>query len=352
MKGNTTLKTRLLILVAAFVSAAFVLLLIVGLLQSKEARASGPTYVSGGIFTDTIWSASQSPYIVTATVVVFPDNKLTIEPGVEVRFAGSTDLIIRGRLVARGTASNRIVFTSNSSNPSEGSWGGIDIDDSLGGNISIKFANISFAELGLTGAGPLNISDCVFSNNRYALGFSNGKVERCTFENTTFTAMQGSYNVISNSFFRNNRIALFNLKSARVYTSVFVNNDRAFVVGDGEVRGSKIFNNGIGVDRGRYHLFQNTIANNGIGVVFEEGAVIEYNNIYNNTEHNIRSSLSTNKDASHNWWGTIDTAAIEEGIYDGRDDPLLGLINYQPFLQSPQDDGWRSVLLPLVTNQP
>ena len=43
------------------------------------------TSVSGGIYQNTTWTIAGSPYIVTGSVVVFPGNTLTIQPGVEIK---------------------------------------------------------------------------------------------------------------------------------------------------------------------------------------------------------------------------------------------------------------------------
>jgi hypothetical protein len=47
---------------------------------------NGQTNVSGGIYSNTVWTLANSPYIVTDTVVVFPGVTLTIQPGVTVKF--------------------------------------------------------------------------------------------------------------------------------------------------------------------------------------------------------------------------------------------------------------------------
>ncbi|MGA8241864.1 MAG: hypothetical protein WB818_14930, partial [Desulfobacterales bacterium] len=90
------------------------------------------TYVSGNITSDTTWGLAGSPYVVTGDITVYHTSrtngeyfrKLTIEPGVEVRFNPGTGLYIGkdysgsygyyGALEAQGTAAAPIVFTSNS----------------------------------------------------------------------------------------------------------------------------------------------------------------------------------------------------------------------------------------------
>ena len=43
------------------------------------------TNVSGALYSNTTWTAANSPYIVTANVIVFDGVQLTIEPGVTVK---------------------------------------------------------------------------------------------------------------------------------------------------------------------------------------------------------------------------------------------------------------------------
>ncbi len=94
----------------------------------------GDTTVGGTISVDTTWTASGSPYIVTSNITVQGTDgadgvtTLTIEPGTEVRFNQSCQLQIGngsgdpGALVAVGTTTNQIVFTSNQATPSAGDW--------------------------------------------------------------------------------------------------------------------------------------------------------------------------------------------------------------------------------------
>ncbi|HXB42313.1 MAG TPA: hypothetical protein VNZ49_17370 [Bacteroidia bacterium] len=106
------------------------------------------TNVSGGIYTNTTWSLTGSPYIVTSNVVVFPGFVLTIQPGVVVKFDAGTQLEIRqAALVALGTNADSITFTSNAS-LSAGSWNNIDLN---GGTMTSKFnfCNFRYATQGI-----------------------------------------------------------------------------------------------------------------------------------------------------------------------------------------------------------
>lgn len=77
------------------------------------------------ISTNTTWSLANSPYIVTSSITLSSWVKLTIEPGVEVRFNVWLYLIIYWELSAVWTSTEKIIFTSNSATPTTSDWGGI-----------------------------------------------------------------------------------------------------------------------------------------------------------------------------------------------------------------------------------
>ena len=73
----------------------------------------GETQVSGNIITNTTWSKSNGPYIITGTVQVYPNVTLMIEPGVVIKFNLMAGLKIGGKLIARGLEDEPITFTAN-----------------------------------------------------------------------------------------------------------------------------------------------------------------------------------------------------------------------------------------------
>ncbi len=144
------------------------------------------TFVSGNITSDTTWTVDGSPYIVTSDVTVYHTSRtsgdyvrrLTIEPGVEIRFNPGTGLYIGkdysgsygyyGALSAQGTEAAPIIFTSNSTSALPGDWKGIyfrnpskDSEDLLG-HCVVEFAGHTHgASIFLTSASP-TIKNCIF----------------------------------------------------------------------------------------------------------------------------------------------------------------------------------------------
>ena len=65
-----------------------------------------------------------------------------------------------------------------------------------------------------------------------------------------------------------------------------------------------------------------------------EGATINFNNIYANTEYNIKLGdwQSKDVDAGRNWWGTKEVSYIRRKIYDKAREDYIGKVNIEPVL--------------------
>jgi RHS repeat-associated protein/uncharacterized repeat protein (TIGR01451 family) len=104
---------------------------------------TGPTEVCGSITTNTTWTRSASPYVVTCNVTVSAAVTLTIEAGTIVKFENGDSLYVNGNLLSQGSFTDLIYFTAltddsyggdtngdgNSSQPTPGSWSHIAVLD-------------------------------------------------------------------------------------------------------------------------------------------------------------------------------------------------------------------------------
>jgi hypothetical protein len=91
----------------------------------------------------------------------------------------------------------------------------------------------------------------------------------------------------------------------------------------------------------------NTITGCRIGVVFglSYESITHYlfgaqpsisnNNIFGNIKYNFYSKAEDNLVLTNNWWGTTDSQAINQTIYDFKNDFNLGIVNFIPFLNAP-----------------
>jgi hypothetical protein len=134
-----------------------------------------------------IWTQANSPYNINGEITIPNDSTLTIEQGVKVVFTGHYKFYVKGRLLAKGTENDTILFTINDTTGfhhltlPDGSWHGIKIFDVAVSNDSTIFEYCTF-EYGKsnTGSGMINrsggaiystidklrVSHCLFRYNK------------------------------------------------------------------------------------------------------------------------------------------------------------------------------------------
>ena len=141
--------------------------------------------IAGLIGEDTTWRAADSPIIVTGDVTVNFGVTLTIEAGVRVLCHSNVSLIVNGRLLAEGNASNRLFFGRSPSN--SGRWGGIVINGTAGSpETRLRHAHIEFnsAEAVRVSGGAVFLDHLTFgSNDRRYILLQNASfiVSECSF---------------------------------------------------------------------------------------------------------------------------------------------------------------------------
>ncbi|TBN01908.1 multidrug transporter [Hyunsoonleella flava] len=100
---------------------------IINLGDSGGSDPSGT--VIGGTLSEDLTLTTGTEYSLTSALIVPSGRTLTIEPGVVVKATTGSDVYVAvqqgGTIMAEGTSSNPIVFTSNSATPNPGDWGGL-----------------------------------------------------------------------------------------------------------------------------------------------------------------------------------------------------------------------------------
>lgn len=104
------------------------ILLLIAFLVAVFGAANAQVVVSGDITANTTWTKNNT-YLLNGFVYVTNGAVLSIEPGTVIKGDKATKgalIITRGsKIIADGTASEPIVFTSNEASPSYGDWGGL-----------------------------------------------------------------------------------------------------------------------------------------------------------------------------------------------------------------------------------
>jgi hypothetical protein len=107
------------------------------------------TTFSGGIYQNTTWTAANSPYIITGSVVVFPGKTLNIEPGVEIKIDNQVNNNIyieaRGTINCIGTDILPIKIHTIYDTTSTVGWQGFICTSSQGGVLNADRFHISNA---------------------------------------------------------------------------------------------------------------------------------------------------------------------------------------------------------------
>jgi len=229
------------------------------------------------ISTTTTWRGN---IVVTKDTTVMGGAELVVAPKTKVEFSGGTGLLIKGRIIAKGKPAEKIIFTSlNKKAPAD--WNEIQLEYATGSQISNCV--FEYATWGLhSHFTNLLLTDSYFTNNFGGMRFRSGPVE------------------IQRSTFTNNTIGI-----------------RSYL--------------------GNAVIHDNIISNNETGIFVREkggGLTINRNNLFANSNYNIRVGDFNNEDvpATENWWGTSDPL---ETIFDGRSEPGIGNVLYEPFQKAP-----------------
>lgn len=322
------------------------------LLSVFSLNIHGQTNVSGGIYSNTTWTLANSPYIVTDTVVVFPGVFLTIEPGVKVKFNDKMQLENRqGNIIAIGTVTDSITFTSNSSSPFPGIWDGIFLNENISSIFNychFKYA-VTADSCYTNGTNKiLNIKNSTFDYNLTCLNIVNQNsttsfIDSCTFRNNNAVLQTPNYLSkqikMDHCIIMNNQVGV-NFAYATIKNSIIESNGIGIIIRlNDSIFNCKIRYNTIGIQNeyisatGGNIITQNEIENNDIGISLKiNGDAIFSNQICNNTTYNIQYLYTGgNTDVSNNCWCSLDSTVVSAKIYDGYDNFNYGLALFMPF---------------------
>lgn len=313
---------------------------------------NGQTIVNGGIYSNTLWTLQNSPYIVTDTVVIFPGVSLTIQPGVIVKFNDNMRLENRqGSIIASGTMTDSITFTSNSLSPFPGIWPGFFLNENI--SSIFNYCHFQYAKTAdscyTNGTNKiLNIKNSTFDHNITCLNIVNQNnttsfIDSCTFKNNYAVLQTPNYVSkqikMSNCIIMNNQIGV-DFAYATIKNSIIESNEIGVVIHlNDSIFNCKINNNTIGIKNeyitstGGNVITENEIKNNDIGISLKiNNDEIYSNQICNNFTYNIEYLYTGgNTNIANNCWCSLDSATVSTKIYDGYDNFNYGLALFMPF---------------------
>jgi hypothetical protein len=348
--------------------------------------------VSGGIYQNTTWTLSGSPYIVNSSIVVFPGKTLTIQPGVEIQInnQNNTNIYIetRGTINCIGTDAQPIKVHALYDTLNTVAWQGFVCTSSQGGVLNadrveisnayfpfsyetipttLSYTNSKFIRCfqAVTVGTYLNLSGCEFIDNEVGVyGWANFNINNCLFkDNTTSLYLYASAFAMSNSSFIDNQIGLSflanSVDSIVISNCEFLNNGLAInYPNNGRVENCVFSDNGAAIQQAYYceilnnEFFYNELAieacvdadihnnqiNNNMGGLLisnvssvQDSPSIYDNEICGNINFAVNNNTNMNYSLFSNCFCDLDSAQIEAYLIDGYDDITKGLINYQVY---------------------
>ena len=334
-------------------SAFLTPILISGLILASALHfgtVKAATEVTGIISSDTTWTKTNSPYNLTGPTAIGEGVTLTIEAGVTVNL-NHYDIEINGSLIARGNAADKIVFNSGdikfiheSNDWNDETQSGSILEHAIlncpldTGNASIKIIHNSFTQ-GLDVGG----SSSIISQNTITSSVGSDWWGRPLYKGTGLYVSGNAY-VSDNVIFGSFTAAAVTISGSPTIQRNVISNDYGYGSADYHQAGILIHVSSALVQN-------NTIEKNAIGISIGDNSspTVIYNNIQDNTNYNIYSHSQSNINVTYNWWGTTDTQAINQTIYDSKYDFHLGTVSFVPFLTAPNPEATRDPNAPIPT---
>jgi parallel beta-helix repeat protein len=350
-----------------FSCALLVIVIAIGILTFADiahfGTAQASTQVNGIITSDTTWTKASSPYNLTGPVAVNEGVALTIEPGVTVNL-GNFYLQVNGTLDAQGTNSDRIIFISSNGNiypPNNINLPSATAECTIENAILTKTSILSYS-------GTVKINNCVLEDgagiqaysssiisNNYITGGILVRNSSVVSDNTILNGIDagdsytisGSNITNTNGVGLNNGIWVMNIGggTGTISDNIISGGSTAGInlVGSATIERNLITNNQLGISirskDDNSTIQNNTITNNQIGILNPTPMQkIICNNIESNSNYNMQVDTQSSVNATYNWWGTTDTQAINQTIYDNKNDFNLGTVTFVPFLTEPNPE--------------
>jgi len=310
--------------------------------------------LSGIIIDQITLTKSQSPYCITDDLIIGGNTQFTIEPGVIVKFlteptiSKKLNIIVLGKIVARGTQDDQIIFTSSNPSPSPGDWGSIHlrnnskaaIYDENGEYVDGSIFEYVIVEYGgsVDDKSTIKAEESPFmkhvtirNNKNTGVYFTNSaQLVNCVFinnnclNNPSAVAAESDITII-NSIFQNNTSNKQTILATdlKMENSICIENDGENIVqlSNGSITRCSILNN------------------SGIGVVSDNYTIsIAHSNIYSNDAYNIYNDSPNNITVTTCFLGAPDINTAMTYIYDKTDNPNNGNVIVEMLLTQMTSD--------------
>lgn len=272
------------------------LLLFLVLPLSSCMAFAPPRLISTEITADELWSGRIE---IDGDVVIAENVLVRVAPGTQVvflppsagldrltahpHFAGS-ELIVRGRLLAEGTAQAPITFSALDPAAPAGSWGAINLVQSAGS--SFRHCRFTQADSAIHSQETnVEIACSTFTRNRVGVRFFGSQIK------------------ITDNRFRDNDTAIrFHFGAPLIEGNLISENGKGFFI-TSFPRNYRISGNAILASR--------------------EAQVV------------LGEEVPDDLLLAGNYWGSVDPQEIRSHFFDGQQSDYLGMVRFEPFLPTP-----------------
>jgi hypothetical protein len=305
------------------------------------------TIINSDITTNTTWTLSGSPYIVTDTIEVRTGVRLEIDPDVRILVNEHARIEVDGELSAIGGPTDSIIFTLDTASATSNiGWRGI----RAVGKVEMAYCVIERAQYGLNMEGnhyTLILEHCTFRlNDAGILGDENyngpwAEIIRCDFMHNFIGIADLYFADIHHCVFHDNHVGANNLWMCDVRGCEFYHHlQNALGIQIGEVVENEFRDNGYACFFGfadythpvtgavhDYHIFRgNVVRDNdaGLRVMLQDTLriyphIFSHNTFCDNLIYNVAlpwpaSTLTFTVNLTENCWCTLDSLSIDSTI--------------------------------------
>jgi hypothetical protein len=185
-------------------------------------KVSFPDLIINQDITQSVTWTADKVYIIDTEIEIAENSVLTIEPGTVIRFGANGSLSIgystNATLIANGTATNPIIFTSSALLPAAGAWEGITFYDKTLSNTSLSYCQVMYAGKSAS-YGAVNLLGCDI------------KMNNCTISNSGSYGIYSTYSSGKGGFVEYNN----NTINTTSKNSIVINAQKLSTIGTGNV---------------------------------------------------------------------------------------------------------------------
>lgn len=294
------------------------------------------TTVNSDVQVNTTWTSSQSPIVVSNSIRIDSGVVLTIDPGVEVRVANQSSLVVEGVLKAVGTENDSVVFRADNQD-----WTGIKVTDVTGSQVEMDYCILSAALTGIDGDGVTGNDRLQLSNSllhtctKAVNGFPQQlfEINACSFEDNVFGIYQSDLSLV-NCVFNRNATGIFSGVISLDSCDLNKSSLSAIEGGSGSVKRSSFYLNTIALSGFGTSSLDSVIACkiilNDTGIIAANDQTWYFANQICSNDIGVVVSTSNNLSMQNNCWCTLDSSLVASLVWDGNDQPGLGILDYMP----------------------